>query len=448
MKYFGTDGIRDRVDGPLLEQVFVYRLGRAVGKWLNQRTSSGVPHVVIGRDTRASGNDLLLAIARGLDREGIRIFDAGVCPTPATAVAIRMLDLNGGIVITASHNPATDNGIKVFGPGGCKLTDAEQAAIEAILETMPQEQVPYAAPPVRAFDACRHYLDAYANILPNNALVGMRIVLDCANGATYQSSPEMLERLGAHLVLLGCEPDGENINQQLGSEFPEVMAETVLATGAQLGISHDGDGDRIILCDHHGNILDGDAILAILATGWAGRGQLTKNTVVATIMSNLGLDRCLNKAGIKVERVGVGDRQVYFRMDEEGLNLGGESSGHFIATDHLPTGDGLLAALLVLMEMKLSGRSLADLASQFKPFPQVLLNLPVSDKPDLDSLPELQAELKSIQESLADKGRINVRYSGTEPKIRLLAEAEDPQLTQKTVEQLEAAARRHLPVTG
>ena len=446
MKYFGTDGIRDRVDGPLLKEEFVYRLGRAIGRWLNKGPADAARHVVIGRDTRASGASISLCLARGLDREGVRIFDGGICPTPAVAVAVRLLDLDAGIVITASHNPSTDNGIKVFGPGGCKLTDQDEAELEAFISGVPDEPMPVETPPMRAFDARRHYLDVHASILPQNALVGMRIVLDCANGATHRTSPELLEQLGAHLVLIGCEPDGDNINEDLGSEHPEVMARSVLEHGAQLGIAHDGDGDRVILCDHRGTILDGDAVLAVLASGWAGRGLLEGNAIVATIMSNLGLDSCLRASGVQVERVGVGDRQVFYKLKESGLILGGESSGHFISMNHLPTGDGLLAALLVLREMVTTGRSLADLARLFRPFPQLKQNLVVEEKPVLEDLPELQAGLKLLEASLEGKGRILLRYSGTEPKIRLLAEAEDEALAQQTMDKLESLVRQHLTV--
>lgn len=448
MKYFGTDGIRDRVTGPLLANPFVYRLGRAVGRWLNQSPAQASKHVVIGRDTRASGGHLFLSLARGLDKEGIKIFDAGVCPTPATAVAIRMLDLDAGLVITASHNPATDNGIKLFGPGGCKLTTDQEALIESILDEVPEEvEDPSSTPSVRYFEARLHYLEHYEKLLPDNALMGMRIVLDCANGATHRTSPELLERLGAHLFLIGCEPDGDNINDHVGSEHPELMSKAVLEHGAQIGIAHDGDGDRVILCDHHGNVVDGDAVLAVLGTGWAQRDALANKTVVATIMSNLGLDKCLTDSGVSLERVGVGDRQVFYCMRDHGHALGGESSGHFIAMEHLPTGDGLLAALLVLKEMALSGKSLADLASIFKPFPQIKKNLPVRDKPALESIDALQADLDDLNGRLGNSGRILLRYSGTEPKVRLLAEAEDQSLAQSTFDELEAIVNRHLPVT-
>ncbi|MEX0331768.1 MAG: phosphoglucosamine mutase [Puniceicoccaceae bacterium] len=448
MKYFGTDGIRDRVKGPLLEPGFVYRLGRAIGQWLNQKPASASRHVAIGRDTRASGANLFLSLSRGLDKEGVRIFDAGVCPTPATAVALRILGLDLGIVLTASHNPASDNGIKLFGPGGCKLRTEDEEAIETLVDAIAREETedPSHTPAVRYFEARRHYLETYKSLLPDNGLMGMRIVLDCANGATYRTSGEMLTRAGAQVIPIGCDPDGDNINDGLGSEHPEAMCQAVREQGANLGIAHDGDGDRVILCDHQGQVVDGDAVMAILGNGWARRGELEGKTVVATIMSNLGLEKCLRPAGVNVMRTGVGDRQVFYAMRKHGFVLGGESSGHFIAMNYLPTGDGLLAALLVLREMLQTDGTLAELAALFQPFPQLKQNLIVSSKPDLESLPELQADLKQLQQSLGQQGRILLRYSGTEPKVRLLAEAEDEILAQKTFDDLAGIVARHLPV--
>jgi phosphoglucosamine mutase len=447
MKYFGTDGIRDRVRGPLLEPSFVFRLGCAMGRWIRQSPASASRHVAIGRDTRSSAGYLFLALARGLHKEGIRIFDAGVCPTPAVSRAVRDLELDAGIVITASHNPASDNGIKLFGPGGFKLSENEEELIEDLLDTIPAlDEDPALTPPVRYYEARRHYLDGYRSLLPQQSLMGLRIVLDCSHGATFHTSGELLEHYGARVVSLACEPTGENINEGVGSEHPEVMCGAVRQHQADLGIAHDGDGDRVILCDAKGRVIDGDAVLAILAAGWAGRGALPHSAVVATVMSNLGLDNCLREAGVRVERVGVGDRQVFYAMRAGGYVLGGESSGHFIAMNHLPTGDGLLAALLVLAEMLAADRPLAELASRFQPFPQILKNLPVKHKLPLDSLPDLQAGLAGLSARLGQRGRILLRYSGTEPKIRLLAEAEDESLVAATLEELESLVHAHLPI--
>lgn len=447
MKYFGTDGIRDRSDGPLLAPQFVYRLGRAVGKWLRRTHRSASPHVIIGRDTRSSGKDIFQALARGLHQEGIRIFEARVCPTPAVASSVISLGLDLGIVITASHNPARDNGIKLFGNDGAKLTEASESELETIVDALDPADPSFAtSPPVKFHEARRHYIESYAKMLPENALMGMRIVLDSANGATFQSSGECLTGFGAQVMAIADTPDGSNINLGVGSEHPEIIAAATRQHQADLGISHDGDGDRVILCDGSGNILDGDAVLALLGNGWARRNDLPGQLLVATIMSNLGLDACLSPAGVRVHRVGVGDRQVYYAMKECGASLGGEASGHFISLKHLPTGDGLLAVLLILREMLAQDKSLAALTSLYEPFPQMKKNLPVAEKPDLDTIVPLQADLDSIRDRLGDRGRILLRYSGTEPKIRLLAEAPDESLASNTLGELEAVVRKHLPV--
>lgn len=447
MKYFGTDGIRDRVKGPLLEPDFVYQLGRAVGRWTKRKPSSSSHHIAIGRDTRHSAGYLFLALVRGLGKEGVKTFDAGVCPTPAVATAVRDLGVDMGIVITASHNPASDNGIKLFGPGGCKLRESEEVEIEEILDNLSHQVEDFAfTPPVRYYEARRHYLDGCSKILPDHSLMGLRVVVDCSNGASFRTTPELLWRLGAQVIPIGDQPDGKNINAGVGSEHPEVICKAVLANEADLGIAHDGDGDRVILSSHKGQVLDGDAVLAILGKGWAARGELDGNTVVATIMSNLGLDKCLSKSGVSLNRVGVGDRQVFYEMQDKGFVLGGESSGHFIAMKYLPTGDGLLAALLVIREMLSSESTLDQLASAFQPFPQFKKNLPVRRKPSLEKIPDLQEALGAMEARLGKRGRILLRYSGTEPKIRLLAEAEDASLAESTMKDLEDIVRTHLEV--
>lgn len=448
MKVFGTDGIRDRVDGPLLEAGFVYRLGRAVGQWMQRQPLPASAHAIIGRDPRASGQALFMSLARGLHAEGVRIFDAGICPTPAVSIAVQSLGLEMGLVITASHNPATDNGIKLFGPGGCKLTVAEEEAVEALVDKIPPptEEEQRVSPPVRQYEARRHYIDGYQNLLPEQALLGFRIVVDSAHGATAHTSAELLTRMGAQVFCLGNNPDGLNINEGLGSEHPEALSQAVLDFQAHLGIAHDGDGDRVVLCDHNGRLVEGDAVMAILATAWARRGELPGKTVVATVMSNLGLDACLAREEVRLERVGVGDRQVYFAMKAGGYVLGGEASGHFIAMDFLPTGDGLLAALLVLREILMAQKPLADLAASFRPFPQLTKNLAIREKPPLESLPALQEDLARMEQALGARGRLLLRYSGTEPLIRLLAEAEDAPLAESTLARLEALVRAHLTV--
>ncbi|NBD36943.1 MAG: phosphoglucosamine mutase [Verrucomicrobia bacterium] len=449
MNVFGTDGIRDRIDGPALEPRRVYQLGRAVGRWLTRTPANASRHVLIGRDTRASASKIFLPLSKGLHAEGIRIFDGGVCPTPAVANSVLGLDLDLGIVLTASHNPATDNGIKLFGPRGCKLREAQEREIEAEMEALAEEKsLPDNAtsPPVMHYDARRHYRESWQKILPEKALLGFRIVLDCANGATCRTSGEILERLGAQVLSYSDQPNGENINAGVGSEYPDLICRETVQNKADLGIAHDGDGDRLILCDRNGKLVDGDAVLAILARGWADQGRLSNNKAVATIMSNLGLDHCLRDKGVDLIRTGVGDRNVYYAMRENAAVLGGESSGHFIALPFLPTGDGLLAALLVLEECIRSGKTLDELASVFQPFPQEKQNLPVRAKPDLDGLSGLSESLVQLEGALGEQGRVLLRYSGTEPKIRLLAEAEDPNLARETLQRLHQLVAEHLPL--
>lgn len=449
MKYFGTDGIRDKVDGPLLQPDQVYFVGRAAGKWLSRGHTSGSPHVLIGRDTRTSGEQIFNELAKGLSAEGVKVFDGAICPTPAIAHAVRTLDLEGGLVITASHNPATDNGIKIFGKGGQKLTEADELKIEELIDQFAEQGRSRSSPPaVLQYDARRHYIDFNSRILEEQSLFGLRVVVDSANGSTYRTTAEVLTHYGATVQSVGAEPNGQNINCGFGSEFPDKVAKSVLRNGADIGIAHDGDGDRVILADRFGNIIDGDAVLAILGTGWARRAELPHNTVVSTIMSNLGLDRALATEGVKLERTAVGDRNVFHRMRDNGYILGGESSGHFIAMRHLPTGDGLLAALLVLREMILSGRSLHELAAVFQPFPQIKKNLPVLAKPDLTEVPNLTDAIAAIEDSMAGKGRLLLRYSGTESKIRLLVEAEDHALAQSAFEVLESRVHQLLPISA
>jgi phosphoglucosamine mutase len=432
LRYFGTDGIRDHVEGPLLDPRFVYRLGQAVARWMGP-ASSGSRHVVVGRDTRQSASILFLALAKGFAAEGVRVFNAGTCPTPAIARAVLDLDLDMGIMITASHNPASDNGIKLFSSAGHKLTTEEELAIEAIIDQIPLPDVkavdtathalPGGTPAVMQYEGRRHYLRVLERLLPEKALLGLRVVLDTANGATVRTSGELLTRMGAQVMPYGANPNGENINDRVGSEFPELICRATTELKADIGIAHDGDGDRVILCDNTGNLVDGDAILALLGTAWAGRNELAGNGLVATIMSNLGLEAALRSTGTAVIRTDVGDRNVFFEMQRRGFVLGGEASGHFIAMEHLPTGDGLLAALLVLKEMLASGKTLAELAAVFQPFPQLKKNLPVTAKPPLASIEGLLPALEKLNGDLGPDGRVLLRYSGTEAKIRLLAEA-------------------------
>lgn len=446
-KYFGTDGIRDAITGPLLSSDFCTRFGAATGQFLKSRHPGKSLHVAIGRDTRDSGQRIFMDLARGLESEDIKVFDAGIVPTPGLAEVVSQLDLNLGIVITASHNPATDNGIKLFGPGGFKLSTDEELELEGFLD----EIGAWAGhstrePPVFLFDGKRHYLAARQRVIPENALLGLRIVVDCANGATYATTPDMLNQLGASVISIGNNPDGSNINREAGSEHTGLLAQTVCEQDAHLGIAHDGDGDRLILCDHRGKIVDGDAILAVLGTAWANSDRLPGNRLVATIMSNLGLDQCLARANVSCHRSEVGDRNVFFDMKRLQANLGGESSGHFIALSYAPTGDGLLSALLIMEQIYNTGKMLDELVSIYEPLPQLKQNLHLRQKEPLDSLQNIKAAEQSCRNSLGNRGRLLVRYSGTETKIRILVEADDEALAQANLDKLLEAVHQDLDV--
>lgn len=461
-KYFGTDGVRGPYGGPVVNARFAWQLGAAAGRWLGASgkgaSEAGKPVVLMGRDTRWSGEALEAAVAAGLASEGFAPVSLGVIPTPALARAVRSQSAALGVVITASHNPAADNGIKFFGPAGVKLTDGEEVQIEARLKA-PLELAGIEmdeAPPPHQTDAVNDYIQAVARLLPGREslsaggpaapLEGWRIVLDTANGATCVTSPGVLRTLGATVVGLGDSPDGRNINAGVGSEHPEALCATVREAGARLGIAHDGDGDRCVLCDERGDLLDGDEILTILAVHALRRSALAKNTLVVTVQSNLGVDAAVQAAGGRVLRTLVGDRYVSECMGAEGAMLGGESSGHVICAEVSPTGDGLVTALKVIEVMLLTAQPLSELRRVLRKFPQLAVALPVKEKPPLESLPTVQATARALESELGGRGRVLVRYSGTEPKIRLLVEGENAAQVQSCLDRLKAAVRVDLPV--
>jgi len=356
---------------------------------------------------------------------------------------VRVERVRLGVVITASHNPAADNGIKFFGPDGTKLTDADEAIIESLLGA------PVTEPPANLgtmSGVARDYIDTAEMLLPRKALKDWRIVLDTAHGATCATSPVVLRKLGAEVIALGDAPDGLNINEGVGSEHPEQLAATVRASGAKLGIAHDGDGDRCILCDERGEVLDGDEILTILATHALRQDELAKKTLVVTVQSNLGVDAAVTAAGGRVLRTAVGDRYVIERMRAEGASLGGESSGHIICADISPTGDGLVAALKVLQVMLETGQPLSELRRCLTKFPQLTAALKVREKRDLAVCPELSGAIATLEKEYGAQGRVLVRYSGTEAKLRLLVEGPTAAVVQAGIARLEAAARKDLEV--
>lgn len=441
-QFFGTDGVRGPYGGPVINENFAERLGFAVGTWLPEKG-----RVLIGRDTRASGEALERAIVRGLRHATATPVSLGVVPTPAVARAVAKEKASLGVVITASHNPASDNGIKFFGPAGMKLTDEDEAQIESLLPAgLPVSTAVLDAPVAFLAGAADDYMLAASSIVPSNALAGWKIVLDTANGATHATSAAVLRRLGANLAQIGNLPDGRNINANVGSEHPEQLAERVRAMGARLGIAHDGDGDRCVLCDEKGDVLDGDEILTILAASALKRHALANNALVVTVQSNLGVDAAITALGGRVFRSAVGDRYVIERMIQEDAMLGGESSGHVICADISPTGDGLVAALKVVAEMNATGKPLSELRRQLRKFPQRTAALKVREKRPLESLPKLVQEIAALEFELGSRGRVLVRYSGTEAKLRLLIEGADDATVDAGLARLDRAARAELDV--
>jgi len=442
--YFGTDGIRGPYGGPVINEAFAQRLGAAAGRWLWHGPPPVSRLVPLGRDPRFSGESLERALAAGFASEGWRTVSLGVVPTPAVASAVRTMGASLGVVVTASHNPAGDNGIKFFGAGGRKLTEQQEFEIERLLPAETPAEGAGDQTVMPGAGALADYIAAASRILAPDSLKGWRIVLDTANGATCASSPVVLRSLGAEVIGIGDHPDGRNINAGVGSEHPGQLAGRVRATGARLGIAHDGDGDRCLLCDENGDILDGDEILAILATDALARGRLAAKTLVVTVHSNGGVDAAVAAAGGRVVRTAVGDRHVAERMAAEGATLGGESSGHIIFSEISPTGDGLVAALKVMEVMLAAGQPLSVLRRGLKKFPQASSALSVGEKKPLDGLPGLAAAIRAVESEVGRQGRVLVRYSGTESKLRILVEGPDEAVVRAGLARLEAAARSEL----
>lgn len=443
-KYFGTDGIRGESGGPVINPPFAYRLGVAVGKQLH-REGHKTGSICIGMDSRSSGPALRDHIAAGLHSQGFNPAGLGILPTPAVSLHTLSTDAVLGVVLTASHNPASDNGFKFFQANGRKVTPDWETKVESLLDgTEAPETITIPGIQDQHAPALQQFIDHLPQEDPR--LDGLTIALDTAAGATCQTTPEVLRRLGAQLHQIGAEPDGQQINNGIGSEHPGKIIEAVQSGQAHIGLAHDGDGDRLIICDEEAKILSGDEVLGILAINRIRQNQLPQNTLVGTILCNAGLALTLKQHGGHLLRTDVGDRNVTTRMGEEGLTLGGEPSGHFVLADQLPTGCGLHAAIELLQIRQSSGQPLSELRKQVTLFPQATLNLRVADKPPLESLPAFQYGLEEINTRLGDKGRTLVRYSGTEPKVRLLAEAEGQQAVQDSLSALEKLTQEHLPV--
>jgi len=439
-KYFGTDGVRGTVNVDPMTAEFALRLGRAAGYVLTRHLSHK-PHILIGKDTRLSGYMIESALCAGLTAQGMNVMLVGPVPTPAVAYLTRSLRADAGVVLSASHNPAGDNGIKFFGADGFKLDDAVELEIEKHLDELPD------LPPAleigkatRIDDARGRYIEFLKASLPRGLrLDGLKVVVDCANGAAYSVAPKILAELGCDVVALHTQPDGLNINRDCGSTHPESMARKVTETGADIGLALDGDADRLIACDAAGNIVDGDRVIAILAEHALQHGRLTGGGVVTTLMSNMGLERYLGRLGLVMHRAAVGDRYVLEMMRQTGCNIGGEQSGHMIMLDYNTTGDGLMTALQLLCAMQEQGKPLAELASEMPLFPQKLWNLMLPERRDLLADARVQQLISEAEAKVVGNGRINVRMSGTEPKLRIMVEAEDEELMQATGEELKQA---------
>ncbi len=448
-KYFGTDGIRGRVGDYPINAEFMLKLGWAAGRILCQGQGG---KVLIGKDTRISGYMFESALEAGLSAAGVDSYLLGPMPTPAIAYLTRTLHAQGGIVISASHNPYYDNGIKFFSASGTKLTDDVEVAIEAELgksfQTVDSSRLGKAE---RLPDAAGRYIEFCKSTLPATlSFNDLKIVVDCANGATYHVAPSVFKELGATVIKLAVQPDGLNINAACGSMHPEALQAAVLAAGADAGIALDGDGDRIIMVDHQGEIVDGDELLFIIARAQHRRGQL-KDAVVGTVMSNLGLEHALRAYGLTLHRAAVGDRYVMNMLAEGGWTLGGESSGHIICLDHTTTGDGIISALQVLAEMVTRSERLCDLKAAMKKYPQRMINVPMDRRIDIGTCMPVQRELQEAEAQLAGRGRVLLRPSGTEPVMRVMVEGEDAKqvdaLAMHLAETVRLAAAEHQGVS-
>ena len=437
-KLFGTDGIRGRVNEYPMTAEMSLRAGKAVAAVLRSDDPNR-NRVILGKDTRVSGYMIETALTSGLVSMGMEVFLVGPMPTPAVAHLTKSMGCAAGIMITASHNPYTDNGVKIFGSDGYKLNDDLETAIEA--DMLSESQGAGLGPEgigkaYRIDDARGRYIEFVKQTADNISLHGMKVVVDCGHGAAYDIAPMIFRELGAKVVSHGVEPDGYNINRDCGALHPEAAAKLVVEHGADLGISFDGDADRVIFSDAAGQVVSGDRILGLCALGLKRHGELEKSTLVATVMSNLGLVEAMRREGIEVVATAVGDRNVIERLRADKLSFGGENSGHLIFADYSTTGDGLLSALQVLRLMKQSGQGLADLAADMEEYPSELINLPVSSKPPLEGVDALQDLIAEAKEAFGDHGRQLIRYSGTENKIRILVEHRDAAICSEWAQRL------------
>ncbi len=440
-KYFGTDGIRGLTNTSPMTAAMAMRIGMAAGAHF--RRGDHRHRVVIGKDTRLSGYMIENALVAGFTSVGMDVVLVGPMPTPAVAMLTQSMRADMGVMISASHNPYYDNGIKLFGPDGFKLSDAAELAIEALIE----EEIELSTPAdigraKRIEDARGRYIHFAKSTFPEELrLDGMKLVIDCANGAAYNVAPSALWELGAEVIAIGVSPDGKNINDRVGSTAPQTLSDTVVASGAHIGIALDGDADRLIVVDETGKVIDGDQLMAVIAASWARAGRLKGGGLVATVMSNLGLERHLSAQGLGLVRTAVGDRHVLEKMRSSGYNVGGEQSGHIILSDYATTGDGLVAALQVLAEVKRAGAPASEVLHRFDPLPQLLKNVRFAGGKPLDD-PRVQDVIAAAEAELAGRGRLVIRPSGTEPVIRVMAEGDDRGQVEAVVDRICDAVRQ------
>jgi phosphoglucosamine mutase len=434
-KYFGTDGIRGEVGGKIMTAEFALKLGRAAGKVLGQLSPSNT--IIIGKDTRISGYMFEAALEAGLSSAGVNCLLLGPMPTPAIAWMTSSMHASAGIVISASHNPYYDNGIKFFNQFGEKLSDEQELAIEKELDkeftTVASEHLGKAK---RIDDAAGRYIEFCKGVFPRQqSLAGLKIVVDCANGATYHIAPQVFSELGADVTVVGNKPDGLNINEDCGSTEPQILQEKVLETGADLGIALDGDGDRVLMVDHYGEVIDGDQLIFIVAKHLHRNKKLTGG-VVGTLMTNQAMEVGLAELGIDFKRANVGDRYVHQVLKQNDWHLGGESSGHILNLELATTGDGIVSALMVLVVMKNEGKNLKQLAAEMPLYPQVLINITIDEAKSIALHDDVTNHAKQIDKLLGSKGRTLIRASGTQPMLRVMVESQDPNLAQKYANEL------------
>ena len=446
-RLFGTDGIRGTANVYPMTSEVALKLGRAVSYVFKERHGRG--RIVVGKDTRVSGYMLETAIASGICSMGLDVWLVGPLPTPGIAFITSSMRADAGIVISASHNPYQDNGIKIFSGDGFKLPDdleyeIENMVIEGSLDTL-RPVANEVGKAHRIDDAVGRYIVFLKNIFPQPySLDGLRIVVDCANGAAYKVAPSVFEELGAHVISFGVEPDGENINRDCGSLYPDSLRERVIEHNAHIGIAFDGDADRVAFVDEKGRIIDGDGAMVVLARYLKEKGRLKKNTVVATIASNMGVETCLKAEGITVLRANVGDRYVLETMLKDDYNLGGEKSGHIVFLDHNTTGDGMVTALKMLNVMIEKQKGLGDLMEGFAEFPQIEMNVRVREKKPVEECPRLMETVETVKNRLGEEGRVVVRYSGTEMKLRVMVEGMDDALVTGYAEEIAESARQEI----